>query len=466
MDIVFDHLGWLLERAGTLGASYAGVLYQRKDSELIEVDNKTLKSYSSRSLSGVGVRVVVEGSLGYASTSDMGSEGLGRALEQAIKGARSMKPGEGEPLSHLEVNEVDIGLPMKVGPLSVSPEEKVSLTLDANKAAWNDERIRSTRTRLGITMDERLFMSTEGARVRVETPLVGLGHSSVAESGGVKEIIGDSKSLCAGYEFIEGQDWNEFASEVSDLAVEAVASKTAPPGTYPVVVDHDVVGLVLHEALGHATEGDIVATGGSVLQGKLGTRIASDLVTIIDEGVVEGGFYHPYDDEGAKKDTTTLVEDGILRGFLTDRRSAKRLSLDPTGNGRVQDFENSPLVRQTNYYMKPGDHTVEELVEGIEFGILVQGRGMRGGQVETGMGTFTFGVGPSRIIRKGEVCELVRGVVISGSVLDILKTVDAVGKDFKVRTGVFGGCGKNAQQVKTGMGGPSIRAQKMTVGGR
>jgi len=245
-----------------------------------------------------------------------------------------------------------------------------------------------------------------------------------------------------------------------------VASKTAPPGTYPVVVDHDVVGLVLHEALGHATEGDIVATGGSVLQGKLDTRIASDIVTIIDEGVVEGGFYHPYDDEGAKKDATKLVDDGILSGFLTDRRSAKRLSLDPTGNGRVQDFENSPLVRQTNYYMKPGDHTVEELVEGIEFGILVQGRGMRGGQVETGMGTFTFSVGPSRIIKKGEVCELVRGVVISGSVLDVLKSVDAVGKDFKVRTGVFGGCGKAAQQVKTGMGGPSIRARRMTVGGR
>lgn len=466
MNHLLDDLEKILERAGSLGASYAAIIYQQRDSELIEVDNKALKSYSSRSFSGVGIRVVHSGSLGYASTSDMSRQGFRRTLEQAIKGARSMKSRVIEPLSHIEVNEVEVGLQMKADPFNVSPENKVSVALDANKAAWNDERITSTRTRLGLTVDERLFVSTEGASVGVKTPLVGLGHVSVAETGGVKEMISDSKSLCAGYEFIEGQDWNEFASEISDLALEAVASKTAPPGTYPVVVDRDVVGLVLHEALGHATEGDIVATGGSVLQGKLGTRVASDLVTIIDDGVVDGGYYHPYDDEGTIKGATTLVEDGILKGFLKDRRSAKKLGSEPTGNGRVQDFENPPIVRQTNYYMKPGDQSMEELVEGIEFGILVQGRGMKGGQVETGMGTFTFGVGPSRIIRKGEVGELVRGVVISGSVLDILKTVDAVGKDFKVRTGVFGGCGKDGQQVKTGMGGPSIRAQKMTVGGR
>jgi TldD protein len=456
----------LIEKAGDLGASYAGFLYQRRDSELIEVDNMALKSYSSRSLSGVGVRLACGGALGYASTSDMSREGLENCLEQAVKAARSMAPVKGEPLRPIEVDTVDIGITAKKNPFEVPPEEKVSLALDANKAALNNDSIKRTRTRLGLVIDERIFLSSEGASVRIVTPLVGLGHASVAEVGGVKEMINDSKSLCAGYEFIEGQDWNSFASGVSDLAVEAVASKTAPPGTHPVVVDQVVVGLVLHEALGHATEGDTVATGGSVLGGKLGTRIASDLVTIIDEGVVEGGYYYPYDDEGAKKGRTVLVEDGILKGYLTDRRAARRLDMEPTGNGRAQDFENYPIVRQTNYYMEPGDHSLEELVEGIDLGILVQGKGMRGGQVEIGMGTFTFGVGPSRMIRNGEVQELVRGVVISGSVLDVLKTVDAVGDDFKMRTSVFGSCGKNNQQVKTGGGGPSIRAWGMTVGGR
>ena len=466
MNAYEDQMEKLIDKAEALGASYAGVLYQRRDSESIEVDNKALKSYNSRSFSGLGVRVVYRGALGYSSTSDMSWRGMETCLEQSVKAAGSMASTGGGTLRPIAVNAVDVGLPVKVSPFDVPPEEKVSLALDANEAAWNSDKIRSARTRLGSIVDERVFLSSDGASVRVVTPLLGFGHSSVAEAAGVKEVIGDSRSMCAGYEYIEGRDWNKFASEVSDLAVEAVASKTAPPGTYPVVVDQDVVGLVLHEALGHATEGDIVATGGSVLGGKLGTRIASDPVTIIDEGVVEGGFYYPYDDEGVEKGKTVLVEKGILRGYLTDRRSAGKLDMEPTGNGRSQDFENFPIVRQTNYYMQPGDHSLEELVEGVDHGILVQGRGMKGGQVETGMGTFTFGVGPSRMIRNGEARELVRGVVISGSVLDVLKTVDAVGDDFKMRTSVFGVCGKNAQQVKVGTGGPSMRALRMTVGGQ
>jgi len=463
MNFFGDEMEKLLEKAEGLGASYAGVLYQRRDSESVQVDNKALKSYNSRSFSGLGVRVVHGGALGYASTSDMSWEGMEGCLEQSVKAARSMASAEGEVLRPIEVNAADVGLSVKVNPFDVPPEEKVSLALDANEAAWNSDSIRSTRTRLGLIVDERIFLSSDGASVRVATPLLGFGHSSVAEAGGVKEVIYDGRSMCAGYEFIEGQDWNEFASGVSDLAVEAVASKPAPPGTYPVVVDQNIVGLVLHEALGHATEGDIVATGGSVLKGKLGTRIASDHVTIIDEGVVEGGYFYPYDDEGVEKGKTVLVENGMLKGYLTDRRSASRLDMEPTGNGRSQDFENFPIVRQTNYYMEPGDHSLEELVEGVDLGILVQGRGMRGGQVETGMGTFTFGVGPSRMIRDGEAQELVRGVVISGSVLDVLKTVDAVGDDFKMRTS---NCGKNAQGVNVGMGGPSMRARRMTVGGQ
>ena len=466
MSDIEEELRKLFKKGASLGASFTSILYQHRVSELVDVDNRLLKSYTSMSFGGVGVRVIYNGSIGYASTSDLSKKGLETVLEHAVKGARSLTTGKEAPLHPLEAETADVEVSVKKAPLNISPEEKVSLTLDADKAAWNSDNISRTRTRLGVTVDERLSMSTEGSRVRVVTPLVGMSHSSVAESGGIKEIVADSRSMCSGYEFLENVDWNGFATEISDLALKAVASRTAPPGKYTVVADPDVVGLVLHEALGHATEGDIVAKGGSVLQGRLGTRIASDIVTIIDEGVVEGGYYYPYDDEGVGKRVTTVVEKGVLKGFLTDRRSAKDLNLKPTGNGRAQDFENFPIVRQTNYYMDPGDHTLDELVEDIDFGILVRGRGARGGQVETGMGTFTFGVGPSRIIRNGEVAELVRSVVISGSILDVLKSVDAVGKDFKVRTSIFGGCGKSGQVVKTGIGGPTIRIGQLTVGGR
>jgi TldD protein len=161
-----------------------------------------------------------------------------------------------------------------------------------------------------------------------------------------------------------------------------------------------------------------------------------------------------------------VVEKGVLKSFIHDRESASKLAGKPTGNGRAQDFENLPIVRQTNYVMQPDTCEFEELVEEIDTGVYVRGRGSTGGEVEVGMGSFTFGVGPSRVIRKGELAETVRGVVISGSILDTLKTVDAVGKDHTVRTSVFGGCGKSAQRATVGFGGPHIRVQKMTVGGR
>jgi len=202
-----------------------------------------------------------------------------------------------------------------------------------------------------------------------------------------------------------------------------------------------------------------------VLQHKLDSQIASEHVTVVDEGTVEGGFYCPFDDEGVKKERTIIVENGVLKNYLLDRHSALRLGKETTGNGRAQDFENLPIVRQTNCYLQPQDYSFEELIEDIDFGIFVMGKGLKGGEVSVGMGTFTFGVGPSKIIRKGELAETVKGVAISGSILDTLKTIDAVGKNLEVRTNVLGKCGKFSQRVWVGDGGPQVRVRKMTVGG-
>jgi TldD protein len=273
-------------------------------------------------------------------------------------------------------------------------------------------------------------------------------------------------SACSGFEFIKSKDWLLFCQDLSKLAVEAAKARTPKPGTYPVVVDPEVLGVVLHEAFGHAAEGDFVANRTSVLQNMLGTRIADERVTVIDEGVVEGGFYCPYDDEGIKKEKTAVVEEGILRNYLLDRHSAEELGGTSTGNGRAQDFQNLPIVRQTNLYVEAGDYSFEEMIEDIDYGICVEAKGLQGGEVNPGMGSFTFGVGPSRIIEKGELKDIVKGVVISGSILDTLKTVDAVGKEVKITTNAFGGCGKSAQRAWVGDGGPQVRIKKMTVGGR
>jgi TldD protein len=455
----------LLSKALKRGASYADVRFQSYESELISVENKTLDNYSSRKFSGFGVRVFVNGAVGFASSSDLSSRSVEKTLDSATRAARAVKNRQGT-LAQAHVNKAIAISSARIDPFDIPPEEKVSIALDANRAAWTDDKIKNAMTNLGMTRDYRWFASSEGARVTVETTMTGLSHISVAQVNGVMEYIPDSKSSCSGFEFIKSRDWNAFTSSVSNLALEAVESTTPPPGTYLVVVDPDIVGVLLHEAFGHASEGDLVSSGESVLTNRIGSRLAAENITIVDEGVVKGGFYYPYDDEGVKKEKTVVVEKGVLKEFILDRESASKLGGNSTGNGRAQDFENLPIVRQTNYVMQPCDLEFEELIEDVDVGVYVRGRGSTGGEVEVGMGTFTFGVGPSKMIKKGEIAETVRGVVISGSILDTLRTVDAVGKDLVVKTSVFGGCGKSAQRATVGFGGPHIRARKMTVGGR
>ena len=455
----------IIRKAVDLSVSYIDVRYQRYDYELITVENRALKSYSSRRLSGAGIRVALNGAMGYASTSNLTYAALEKTLENAIKAAKSIKK-EGKQQIEAEVSQVEMKSPYKIDPFEIAPEEKVSAALDANKAAWINEKIKSAMTRLGMSRDYRFFMSSEGSRVITETSMIGIAHESIAKSNGIMERVPYQESKCAGYEFISSMDLNKFTEDISRLAVEAVESRTPPAGTYTVVVDPNVIGLLLHEAFGHASEGDLVSTRESVLYGKIGSQVASEHVTIIDEGVIEGGYFYPYDDEGVKKEKTFVVENGILKSYLHNRTSAYQFNVSSTGNGRAQDFENTPIVRQTNYYMEPRNYDFEELIEDVNFGIYIRGKGATGGQVEVGMGTFTFGVGPSKIIRNGELAETVRGVVISGFILETLKTIDAVGKDLTIRTSIFGGCGKMGQTVRVGFGGPHVRVRKMTVGGR
>ncbi len=455
----------IIRKAVDLGVSYIDVRYQRYDYELITVENRALKSYSSRRLSGAGIRVALNGAIGYASTSNLTYAALEKTLENAIKAAKSIKKEEKQQIE-AEVSQIEMKSPYKIDPFEIAPEEKVSAALDANKAAWINEKIKSAMTRLGMSRDYRFFMSSEGSRVITETSMIGIAHESIAKSNGIMERVPYQESKCAGYEFISSMDLNKFTEDISRLAVEAVESRTPPAGTYTVVVDPNVIGLLLHEAFGHASEGDLVSTKESVLYGKIGSQVASEHVTIIDEGVIEGGYFYPYDDEGVKKEKTFVVENGILKSYLHNRTSAYQFNVSSTGNGRAQDFENTPIVRQTNYYMEPRNYSFEELIEDVNFGIYIRGKGATGGQVEVGMGTFTFGVGPSKIIRNGELAETVRGVVISGFILETLKTIDAVGKDLTIRTSIFGGCGKMGQTVRVGFGGPHVRVRKMTVGGR
>ena len=462
-----DVLKSLANRARDLGAKYSDARYQDVRTTLIVVENGSLRSYESNRSTGVGVRVLVDGAWGLASSSITDRATLRQKVSEAVRLAKaSRKLSANTELAKVRAVEKEVQLPVKIDPDDIPPDTKVKLLLDANKAAKIGPEIKNSTSRLGFLRDRRIFVSSEGAKIKTDITTSGFSQLSVAAANGSMERVPEQRSYCAGYEFIESGDWNAFARDVSQLASKVVVAPLPPPGTYPAILDPELIGLFLHEALGHASEGDLVASKESVLDGRLGSSIASESVTVYDDGNIDGGYLVPFDDEGVPKGKTTILDKGKLRGFLMSRDTATELGLEPTGNARAQSFEHKPIVRMTNVYMERGSLTFDELIKGIDYGFYIRGRGSLGGQVDVGGGTFTFRAGPSYLIEKGELKHMVRAVTLAGKVLETLKTIDAVGKDFTVTTSVFGGCGKDGQMAKVGDGGPHVRLGKLTIGGR
>ncbi|MBO3799162.1 MAG: TldD/PmbA family protein [Thermoproteota archaeon] len=452
-----------LGTAEKLGATYVEARAQRTNYELVTIDNGVLKEFSKTFSAGLGIRVFYDSRFGFSSTNDLNRESVKEAVEKAISAARVSR--KVEKLGEREACKGVFKSSCRKKPEDVSDGEKVSLTLEVNKAGLSLEGVKSAVTRLGIQRDWRYVVTSDGVDLEYESSLLGFGHMSVAFEAGAMERVGDQESAVAGWEFIEGKDWSGFSFSVSKLAKEAVKAPLPPSGRLKAVADPEMVGLILHEAFGHACEGDLVSSGDSILSGRLGSEIASPIVTIVDDGLAEGGYFVPFDDEGNIKRRVMVVENGLLKSFMTGRETASMLNLPVSGNSRAQDFTHFPIVRQTNFFMMPGEHGFDEIIRETREGIYILGRGATGGQVDTASGTFTFSAGPSWMIRNGELAELVRGVVISGSILETLKGVEAVGRDLRITTSAFGGCGKDNQLARVGDGGPHVMIRELIVGG-
>lgn len=451
-----------IDYALSRGARLAIARFHERRYESIVFDNGSLREYGFTTSTGVGIEVYTSGR-GYSFTTSTKWEDVRRAVDMALELSRISK-------LDLELPELNGGrreyrVNLRVDPFTVDPQDKVKLVREVNLGALKLEGISSATTRMAFESDYRLIVTSEGFKGLSHIILSGFGHTVVARLANVMERVGDSRTFTGGYESIESNDWMEFTREINELALKTVQAKTPPPGPYRAVIDNELVGVVIHEALGHASEGDLVARGSSVIAGMLGSRIAGDHVTIVDSGLVEGGYPVLFDDEGVPKSEVTIVDRGILRGYLTSRVTSSMLGIGLTGNARAENYDHEPIVRQTNFYMKPGDWRVEELFENLN-GIYVRGRGMvGGGQVDTANGTFSFKAGPSYIVRNGELVELVRGVSIAGRILEFLSEVEAVARDLKIETSVFGGCGKSGQLARVGLGGPHIRVSRVVVGG-
>ena len=404
---------------------------------------------------GTRIRVLKNGAWGFAYTTDLSK--INEITETALKLSDSLK-GDVE-LTESEIIkdkvEVDVKTPFK----DVSIEEKKDIMKSANDAATID-KVNSTTVSYADSEINELFMNSEESEIQVKTFRVRMALNTSATDGEIIQFGHGSLGGVKGFEIIQDADIEEFGRGIGEKAVRLLEAKPAPSGQFPVITDPELTGVLIHEALGHATEGDLILQNDSILKDKIGEKIASDIVNIFDDASRKDGFgYYPYDVEGVRTKPNQLVKNGELISLLNSRETASKLGMQSSGNAR-SIIADQPIVRMSNTYLQPGDNTFEELLEDIPNGMYL--KGSRGGQVDTGKGIFQFNAAEGYMIENGEITTPLRDVSLSGNILETLKNIDAIGNDFKLSVGF---CGKGGQTAPVGDGGPHTRILNALVGG-
>ena len=395
------------------------------------------------------------GAWGFAYTTDLSK--INDITQTAIKLSTSLK-GDVK-LSESEVVKDNIAVDVKIPFKDISVEEKKEIMKTACDSATID-KVNSTTASYVDSEVKELFMNSEGSEIQVKTSRVRMAMNASATDGEIIQFGHGSMGGVRGFEVIADRDIEEFGREIGEKAVRLLDAKPAPSGKFPVIADPELTGVLIHEALGHAVEGDLILQNDSILKDKLGEMIASDIVNIFDDASLKEGFgYYPYDVEGIKTKPNQLVKDGKLVSLLNSRETASQLGMKSSGNAR-SIISDKPIVRMSNTYLQPGDNTFEELMEDIPDGIYL--KGSRGGQVDTGKGIFQFNAAEGYLIENGELTTPLRDVSLSGNILETLKNIDAIGNDFKLSVGF---CGKDGQTAPVGDGGPHTRILNALVGG-
>ncbi|HPW72344.1 MAG TPA: TldD/PmbA family protein [Methanothrix sp.] len=420
----------------------------------IVLDNGKLEEIAQVPFQGASVRALFGGAWGFVTTDRV--DGLEKEIDLAKRIARKIGRQEDLRLAEAPSGRSAV-VAVKRDPRDLSLEEKVALLREIEDAA-KVEGVSSTQAVYSEMDLTAHYSSSEGLDLESRMTRMGFIISAVAHRNGLYQTDGEGRAGVGGLELFDREDPQSLARQVGETAVALLDARAARGGSYPVVLDQELAGVFVHEAVGHATEGDIILEGDSCLEGKLGERIGSELVTVKDDPSLMLNGYYPFDDEGSLAQETVLVENGVLRSYLNTRETAARLGGVP-GNARAEGVSR-PVVRMSNTYIANGDWKLEEILEELKSGVYLAGS--RGGQVSTGEGIFQFNAKKGYIIEDGERTQLLRDVSLSGKILETLLHVRAVGDDLKYNSGR---CGKSGQLVPVSDGSPHLLVEQATVGG-
>lgn len=450
----------ILTLAMDSGADFAEIFAEQNTKNSISIINGKVDRASGGVDCGMGLRLFKGERVIYIYTNDMQRENLLKMTEEAASGCGE-KSGEAVRIINADKCETPhtVSIPAEkadkkyiVQRLKTAAEaaEKYSPLVTQTSVGYTD-----SVQHVFIANSEGLCKTDERSRTRVSV-------SAVASSESEKQTGYFGPGALKGAEFIDGLDLAQIGAEAARSAVTMLKADNCPSGVMPVILDNGFGGVIFHEACGHGLEAAAVSKNASVFANKVGERIASPLITAIDDGTIKNQWGSIYiDDEGEYGRKNILIENGILKGYMVDRYNGARMGAKATGSSRRQSYRFVPVSRMTNTYIAAGKSTPEEIISATEYGLYAKYMG--GGSVNPATGEFNFAVNEAYIVRNGKICEPVRGATLIGKGAEVLMDIDMVGTNLRLAEGM---CGASSGSIPVCVGQPMLRVKSITVGGR
>ncbi len=452
-----------IEAALKAGVSFADVRIENTTTTIIEINDGVSKQSMASRLKGAGIRAFIDGAWAFALTTDLTPSGMRSTGESVARMALATREKVEEKFqidgpSFKAHSEFKVKKPFN----SISIDEKMSLVkMIDDQARDYDKRISSTRSVYGDMYTELYVANSLGTTIFEENSLPRIISAPTAKEGPNRQRIFISIGVRGGFEVMDTKKAQTIGTDAAKLVIDLLSSTSVKGGSYNVVMDPILNGVMTHEAFGHAAEADNWPSHTTVLEDKIGKEVGPDHLSLIDDPTLDGqrGSYE-FDWEGTKAQKRYLVKDGIFTDLLHSLETSSRLEMEPNGAARSQSYMQPPIPRMSNTFMEPGDWEVDELIEDTKNGILLCS--FNYGYTRSAVGQFMFQASHGYIIENGELGQMVRDVSLAGNILEVLAKIDAIGNDFELDAG---SCGKGGQAVPTMTGGPHARILDVPVGG-
>ena len=460
-NLSVDAIKQAIESMGRFQQDYADIFLQEVVMEYWQLEDGLVKDASFNLNKGLGIRSIEGEKTGFSYANQFELTALNNALTAATSISRA---GQSKAVSFNQSSNSTSLYTEKNTLAGVDQAHKIALLrqLDAT-ARQLDEKVKQVIVSLSAADEHMLVAAIDGTLAADIRPMIRLNVTVVAESAGRRERGSAGMGGRYDWHHLISLDLESLAKKAVDQAVVNLDAVEAPAGTMEVVLGNGWPGVLLHEAVGHGLEGDFNRNGSSAYAGRIGEKVASELCTVVDDGTLQGqrGSLN-VDDEGTPTQSNVLIENGVLKGYMQDKHNARLMGQSPTGNGRRESYAHLPMPRMTNTLMLGGSSEPAEIIASVKKGIYAPN--FAGGQVDITSGNFVFSASEAYLIEDGKLTAPIKGATLAGNGPEVLKYASMVGNDSQLDPGI-GICGKDGQSVPVCVGQPTLKVDKLTVGG-